>query len=406
MNASSQTLQMRQFVKVQRKARLKAFLLILPLLAIVAIFFVLPIGQLLSDSVIDTEVRDALPHTVHELANWDGATLPKDTAFSALLEDLHNVDDNGDPSALAQRLNAEVGGYRNVIMKTLLRLPPAGTADAKSALIAADPAWQDVIYWKAIQHASAYFTSAYMLAALDLHYDLDNDSIKSVPPDQAVFKTIFIRTFYVGAIITLICLILGYPLSYWLSSLKENQSNLLLIFVLLPFWTSLIVRTAAWIVLLQNDGIISKLLQAVGLAGPSTQLSFNRFGVVVAMTHVLLPFMVLPLYSVMKGIPKDYVKAAISLGAHPYVAFMRVYVPQTIAGLAAGCLLTFILAIGYYVTPILIGGAADQMISYFIAFYTKETVNWGLASALASLLLVITLLLYYVYSKLAVTNQR
>ncbi|HXH03572.1 MAG TPA: ABC transporter permease, partial [Candidatus Competibacteraceae bacterium] len=131
------------------------------------------------------------------------------------------------------------------------------------------------------------------------------------------------------------------------------------------------------------------------------QLVFNRFGVYVAMVHILLPFMILPLYSVMKGIKPHYLRAAVSLGAHPFLAFWKVYVPQTYAGIGAGGLLVFILAIGYYITPALVGSPQDQMISYFVAFYTNTTVNWGMASALGSILLLVTLLLYFVYARLS-----
>ena len=127
---------------------------------------------------------------------------------------------------------------------------------------------------------------------------------------------------------------------------------------------------------------------------------YNRFGVYVAMTHILLPFMVLPLYSVMRGIPPQYMRAAASLGARPLRAFLRVYLPQTVPGIGAGCLLVFILAIGYYITPALIGGINDQMVSYFVAFFTNQTVNWGMASALGTVLLIVTLLLFALYARL------
>jgi putative spermidine/putrescine transport system permease protein len=177
-------------------------------------------------------------------------------------------------------------------------------------------------------------------------------------------------------------------------------ANLLMILVLLPFWTSLLVRTTAWIVLLQNEGIVNQALLFLRLIDHPVRLIYNRFGVYVAMTHVLLPFMVLPLYGVMHAIKPVYMRAALSLGARPSVAFARVYLPLTLPGVGAGCLLVFILALGYYITPALVGGAADQMISYFIAFYTTDTVNWGMASALGAVLLVSTLVLYSVYQRL------
>ena len=200
--------------------------------------------------------------------------------------------------------------------------------------------------------------------------------------------------------VTALCLLLGYPLAYKLASLPVRISNVLLILVLLPFWTSLLVRTGAWVVLLQREGVINDLLIALGLVGQPLQLVYNRFGVYVAMTHILLPFMVLPLYSVMRGIPPQYMRAAASLGAGPVRAFLRVYLPQTVPGIGAGCLLVFILAIGYYITPALVGGANDQLVSYFVAFFTNQTINWGMASALGAVLLIVTLMLFALYARL------
>jgi putative spermidine/putrescine transport system permease protein len=211
---------------------------------------------------------------------------------------------------------------------------------------------------------------------------------------------VFLRTFWMSFVVTVVCLALGFPIAYLLANLPVRISNLLMILVLLPFWTSLLVRTAAWVVVLQREGPVNELLQWIGLIDEPLQLVFNRTGVYIAMSHILLPFMILPLYSVMKSIPPVYVRAAASLGANPVVAFLRVYLPQTVPGIGAGCLLVFILAMGYYITPALVGGPKDQMASYFIAFFTNNTINWGMASALGAVLLTATLLLYAVYSRL------
>ena len=221
-----------------------------------------------------------------------------------------------------------------------------------------------------------------------------------VPPEQAIYVNILLRTFWIGFVVTAFCLLLGYPLAYKLASLPTGIGNLLMILVLLPFWTSLLVRTGAWVVLLQREGPVNGLLQALRLTDQPLQLVYNRFGVYVAMTHILLPFMVLPLYSVMRGIPREYMRAAASLGARPLRAFVRVYLPQTMPGIGAGCLLVFILAIGYYITPTLVGGANDQMVSYFVAFFTNQTINWGMAAALGAVLLIATLALFALYARL------
>ena len=216
--------------------------------------------------------------------------------------------------------------------------------------------------------------------------------------DQAIYQNVFIRTFWMSLVITVCCLLLAYPLAYLLATLPERSANLLMILVLLPFWTSVLVRIAAWIVLLQSNGLINQFLMGLGLIDTPLQLVFNRIGVYISMVHIMLPFMVLPLYSVMKSIPNSYQRAAISLGCSPIASFWRVYFPQTYAGVGAGCLLVFILSIGYYITPALLGSPNDQMVSYFVAFYTNTTINWGMATALGGLLLLATLLLYIVYN--------
>lgn len=394
-----------KLIKSERSYKFKSLLLIAPLFVFVIVCFAFPIGTLLTRSVDNPDANTALPATVEALSTWKGKTLPNEQAFAALVSDLANAKQNGQIGALSKRLSYEIPGYRTLITKTLRNLPPSDAPSKRDALIAIDSAWGEVNHWRALKQASSSLTPYFLLAALDHRIDSASGSLVKAEPNQSIYLDIFARTFYIGGVVTLLSLLLGFPVAYWLATLPEGKSNLLMICVLLPFWTSLIVRTAAWVVLLQSDGMINRSLLFLGVIDTPVQLVFNRTGVIIAMTHVLLPFMILPLYSVMKNIPSNYVRAAISLGAHPFVAFWRVYVPQTFAGLAAGALLTFILAIGYYVTPALVGGAADQMVSYFVAFYTNKTVNWGMASALGSLLLIATLLLYGVYGKLTHSNQ-
>ena len=187
-----------------------------------------------------------------------------------------------------------------------------------------------------------------------------------------------------------------------LSNVPTRISNILIIFVLLPFWTSLLVRTTSWIALLQQEGVINDFLILVGIISEEGRLAMihNATGTVIAMTHILLPFMILPLFSVMKTIPKSYVRAAISLGAHPWVAFWRIYFPNTGPGIGAGSILVFILAIGYYITPALVGGSSGTFISNRIASHLSNSLNWGLGSAIGVILLVIVLFLFILYDRI------
>jgi putative spermidine/putrescine transport system permease protein len=267
------------------------------------------------------------------------------------------------------------------------------------ALVGIDPKWGERETWAAIRRAGGPVTDFYLLAALDLQRDADG-SIIGAPVEQRVFRDVLGRTLWISAMVTLICLLLGYPVAYVIAAQPPGRAGMLLFLVLLPFWTSLLVRTVAWVVLLQKEGVLNSLFMSLGLVHEPLKMIYNRFAVYVAMVHVLLPFMILPLYSVMRGIPPSYVRAASSLGAKPFTAFRRVFVPQTLAGIGAGCLMVFIQALGYYITPALVGGAEDQMISYFIAFYASKTVNWGMAAALSIMLLTATLLLYAVYNRM------
>jgi putative spermidine/putrescine transport system permease protein len=229
-------------------------------------------------------------------------------------------------------------------------------------------------------------------AALDLRRNATGAVAMAESP---IFLAAFWRTFYVSLLITLICLLLGYPVAYLLASTPPRIAGVLMFFVLLPFWTSILVRTTAWIVLLQKEGVVNGLLLRLGLIASPLELLFRRPGMVIAMVHVMLPFMILPLYGVMKGISPQYMKAARSLGGSPIHAFFTVYLPMTYPGIGAGSALVFILTIGYYVTPQLIGGPKDQLISSFIASYVNTYLNWGLAAALSTLLLLSVLVLFF-----------
>ena len=252
-----------------------------------------------------------------------------------------------------------------------------------------------------MRNVSTAYTANFYLAAADRFRDIDG-GVSRVPPDRQVYLMLFERTFLLSALITALCLVLGFPIAHLLATLPLRYSNLLMILVLLPFWTSLLVRTTAWMAILQGQGVLNNALVALGVVGEGGRvaLMYNQAGTVIAMTHILLPFMVLPLYSVMRTIKPTYVRAARSLGASSWTAFRRVYLPQTLPGVGAGALLCFILAVGYYITPALVGGASGQLISNLIAFHMQNSLNWSLAAALAAMLLAAVLLLYWLYDRL------
>lgn len=376
--------------------------LVLPLAAFLLVFFLVPLAWLLSLAVREAEVPRALPRTLAALQPWaPGQPLPA-PLWTAFAQDLVAAREAGTLADAARRLNYEVNGVRSTLMRAART---AGGADADTAFDAAffaavDPSLTSPAFFAAVQRARGPLSAYYLLASVDLARD-EQGRIQRAPADSRIYVEVLLRTLGISAAVTLLCLAMGFPVALLLMQVQQRTADWLLVLVLLPFWTSLLVRTAAWVVVLQKEGMVNSLLLKLGLIAEPLTLIYNRTGVLVAMTHVLLPFMILPLYTVLKGIPPQYLRAAHSLGAPPAVAFVRIFLPLAAPGVAAGSLMVFILALGYYITPALVGGGADQMLSAFVASYTTDTGNWGLAAALGLLMLVTTLLLYAVAHRLS-----
>ena len=387
--------------RAQSRAKRRAFLLVLPLLAFVVVTFVMPIGELLHESIYNPDFHDNMPHTVAWFAANPPGTPPDEAAFAALAEDITNGYADRSIAQVGTRVNYQMPGTRSLFTSTG-RKAKAMQPPFKDALIAADPAWGDPALWAAMRQVSSSYTTDFYLAAVDRTHDATG-AIVPVSGDRAIYLMLFERTFMVSGLITLICFVIGFPVAHLLSVLPLRTSNLLMIFVLLPFWTSLLVRTTSWIALLQREGVVNDILVALRLvdANGRLQMIYNQTGTIIAMTHILLPFMILPMYSVMRPIPPSYVRAARSLGATSWTAFRRIYFPQTLPGIGAGSLLVFILAVGYYITPALVGGASGQLISNQVAYFiTGAGNNWSMGCAIAGLLLAAILILYWVYDRL------
>jgi putative spermidine/putrescine transport system permease protein len=389
----------RELARAERARKLKAIALIAPLFVFLLLSFIGPIGALLSKSFIDTDLAALFPRVTAAIPRWDGNDVPDEATFAALIDDIRAAAAAGTLARAATRLNYDVSGYRTLLFSTARNLPETPTSSARDTLRTINEKWGEAETWGAIARAAGPTTSLFLLGAVDLRREA-NGTIAAAPPEESIFVRVMARTFTIAAGVTALCLLLGYPLAYALAQAPARIANILLVLVLLPFWTSVLVRTSAWIVLLQREGVVNSALAQAGLIDAPLPLLFSRFAVFVAMTHVLLPFMVLPLFAVMKTIPPVHTRAAISLGATPATAFWRVYAPQTLPGIGAGVLMVFIQALGFYVTPALVGGANDQMVSYFVSFYASKTINWGMAAALSLVLLVATLVLYYLYDRL------
>ena len=391
------------FDRALRRNRLKSLALVLPLFAFLLITFLVPIGDMLLRSVENQLVGRVLHRTVAALEDWDPTSgeLPGESVFAALVADFKEGRENRTIGRVGVRLNYELSGMSSLFRKTGRRAKRITEPPYREAMVELDQRWGDLDTWRLIKRESDAYTASYYLAAVDLRFMTDG-SIARQEEERQIYLHLFGRTLWLSLVITVLCLALGYPISYLMATLPVRTSNLLMIMVLLPFWTSLLVRTTCWIALLQQQGVINDLLVWAGLIDNESRLAMihNRTGTIIAMTHILLPFMVLPLYSVMKTIPPSYMRAARSLGASPVTAFVRVYMPNTVAGVGAGSILVFIIAIGYYITPALVGGTSGTLISNFIAHHMQVSLNWGLAAALGALLLGLVLALYVLYDKL------
>jgi len=390
----------RRLATAKLRRRMTALLLVAPLLLFLGVMFLYPIALLLWRSVHDPLIADTMPRTIEALRDWDGRSLPGESAFAALVADLAAARADKMATKIGSRLNIEVAGLRRSVDRVARQAETLGHGPYRNAVVALDERWGEPESWRAVQRLGWRVTPLNYLAAADLQLDAEGRIVPK-PADRRIYLALFGRTLWMSALVTAACLAIAYPLAYFLANLPERLSNILRIVVLVPLWTSLLVRTAAWIVLLQTQGVLNDLLVWSGVTSDAgrIKLIFNAFGTVVAMIHILLPFMVLTLYSVMKAIPDNYMRAAQSLGAGRIVAFWRVYVPSTRPGINAGCLLVFILATGYYITPALVGGDSGQMISNMIAYHMRETLNWGLAAALATMLLAAIVILFQVYSR-------
>ena len=372
--------------------------LIAPLLCLTIAAFVLPIGSVLFQAIDDREVGTIMPRTTTALAEWDGQILPPDAAFAAALADIGEAYRVRTVHRAAERLNHELPGSRSLLMRTARAAARLDPHQARTALTGLDPRWGELDTWRTIKSSAGPFTARYLLAALDLDQEWDG-SIARTSKDRRIYLAFLERTVTIAFSVTMICALLGFPLAHVLAHARAGLQRLLFYLVLLPFWTSLLVRTAAWVVLLQREGVVNGALLATGLVQEPVPLIYNRFGVLVAMTHILLPFMVLPLYSVMRAIPREQMRAAGSLGASPFAAFLTVYLPQALPGLGAGCLLVMVLAAGFYITPVLVGGAGDQLLSTMIAQFALGSANWSMAAALAIVLVACVLLVLPLYAR-------
>lgn len=385
--------------QADRPGRRAALSLSMPLIGFLLLAFLLPIGFLLAAAVKNPEVRQVLPATLTAMQDWSGDDLPPDPVFAAFGRDLQLAAEARTAAMLGKRLNYELPGSRSAVLAASRLAQKTSPENFRQVLLDLNPIWSDPAIWQIIRNNNSAYTSYYLLAALDLEKDAAG-KITRADPEQAIFLSVLGRTLLIAGLVTAGTLILGYPVAYALTIAPRGIAGLMLLMVLLPLWTSLLVRTTAWVALLQTDGLINDMLLFLGLTSERVQLIYTRLGTLTAMIHIQLPFTILPIYSVMRAVNPTHLRAARSLGAGPFAAFWSVYAPQTLPGVVAGCLMTFILSLGYYITPALVGGPNDQMVSNLISVYINRELNWGMAAALGVVLLSVTLAIYLLFLRL------
>ena len=387
--------------KAERRNKIKAFLLVAPLLLFLLITYIFPIGEMLTRSIDDKMVTNMLPKTFKAMENWDGQELPPEEVFASFLFDYKTLVKAKTQGKLDQRLNKEKNGFNSILKKLKRKMKKFEEGNYKEQIISVHKRFADVSYWRAIKRTAPPYTAAKYLKAVDMIIDENGDIVK-VEESRRIYSQLWLRTLEVAFFVTLFCFLMGYPIAHLLATIPMKYSNLLMICVLLPFWTSLLVRTASWMILLQQQGVVNDFFVMIGLVADDNrpEMMYNKVGTYVAMSQILLPFMVLPLYSVMKTVSPSLMRAGKSLGGTPFVSFWKIYFPLTISGIGAGSLLVFIIAAGYYITPELVGGASGKLISNSIAYHMKQTLDWSFASAMGLMLLVGVMAVYWIYNKL------
>ena len=395
--------------KVERRRRTTAFLLAAPLLFFIVFAYVIPIFQMLGRSIDNVQMNEFLSNTHDVMQEWDGTEMPGEEITSTFFYELQGLVEEKNHGKIATRLNYEKGGFTSLIKKTARKLDDFDeNGNFLEQFIGTHKKWGDIEYWLALKRGTDAYHYRKYLTTFDYEEKFDG-SIERIPEKKRINVTLWIRTIFVAAGVTFCCFLLAYPISHLLSVLPTRYSNLLMICVLLPFWTSLLVRTSSWMVLLQKQGVLNDIFVSLGIVADEgrLELMYNMTGTFIAMTQILLPFMVLPLYSVMKTIPPSLMRAATSMGATPFLAFRKIYFPLTYAGISAGSILVFVLSIGYYITPALVGGAKGTLISNRIAYHMQQSLDWSLATAMAAVLLVAVLIVYWLYNKIVgIDNMR
>ena len=397
VNAGTDPTLKQRLKHAERINRWKAQALIAPLVLFLLLVFLVPIVALLFKSVGNPEVVGTMPRTVAAIASWDGRGLPAEPVYKAASEDLAEARKNQTLGDLSKRLNMELAGYRSLLTKTARALPFATEpASYKEALEGLDERWGDPAYWQVVRRNTSNITPYYLLAAVDHRID-DLGEVAPATPDQAIYLDIFARTFWMGLIITLICLVLGYPFAWFLAKLPQKVRPLLLFLLIVPFWTNSLIRIYGLKIFLSTKGYLNAFLLWLGVIDTPIRIMFTPGAVIIGLVYILLPFMVMPLYSSIEKLDKPLLEAARDLGASKLQTFIRIIIPLTMPGIIAGCLLVMLPAMGLFYVSDLMGGAKNLLIGNVIKSQFLNIRDWPFGSATSITLTVVMGLMLLVY---------
>lgn len=374
---------------------LLSYALCAPLLLLLGVFFLLPLLYVLHTGLHNPVIGNAWPEFIQAL-RADHEPVPGEPVFRALARGIQREKENDKYKQTLKPFSQQEPELWRLLQHSAETLPPENFASAKAWFFGTDPAWAEPDTWKVIRRVAAPYTTHNLVNALDVTLT-PNGNLRLKPAERRGYSLVIRNTLIMGFWVTLFTLLLGYPLSYRLATMARTPARVLLSILLVLLWASVLVKTYAWMVIFDRNGVINGVLMSTGLIEAPLTLRPSWLLLVVAMTYSLLPFMILPIYQSMRKVSLDQLRAAVSLGASPARAVFTAYLPATMPGIAAGCLLVFVLSIGYYTLPALASGPKETTISMLLVEFAVTIANNGMAATMASFVLLIATVFYLLY---------
>jgi len=374
---------------------LLSYALCAPLLVFLGVFFLLPLLYVLHTGLYNPVIGSAWPGFIQALRD-DHDEVPGEAVYRELVREIQRQQEDEAYKLTLKPFSQQEPELWRLLQHTAESLPPENFASAKAWFIGSNPAWAEPDTWKVIRRVAAPYTTHNVVNALDVTLTPEGN-LRLKPAERRGYSLAIRDTLIMGFWVTLFALLLGYPLSYRLVTMPKASARIVLSLLLVLLWASVLVKTYAWIAIFDRNGIINGTLLGIGLIEEPLTMRPSRPIIIAAMTYVLLPLMILPIYQSMRKVSLDQLRAAVSLGAAPARAVFTAYLPATTPGIAAGCLLVFVLSIGYYTLPALAAGPAETTISMLLVEFAITIANNGMAATMASFVLLIAMALYLVY---------